>query len=289
MAAAVIRSVRSGSASGSGSRLRCGLGVLCRDRLGLGLRIRLRRLERRLRFLLRLVGGRLLGLARQPSAPHPTAGPAPLADQRRLLRLRPGIGPGRLALERGLGRCRFVRRLAAGRETPGIVLARGGSGRERIRLGRFGIEGFGVRPLPLQGFDRMACWAAAAQRDRGRRTSPLLALVPGSPPGRARASSGRLPAIGGRSRGPAGRSAHPPHDSEPSGDEVLSPALSRCFSHGNQRKCRPPNVVSSCRPASQRAMNARLNGSFEPLPVRWLPQPKQQGRRACRWRVTCGP
>ena len=74
---------------------------------------------------------------------------------------------------------------------------------------------------PPPGVRRMACSVAAARRDRGRRTSPLLALVPGSPPGRARASSGRLPAIGSRSRGPAGRSAHPAHDSEPSGDGTL--------------------------------------------------------------------
>src|SRR6185312_3525383 len=72
----------------------------------------------------------------------------------RLLWLRPGIGPRRLALVWGRGRRRFVGcRLAARWEGPGIVLRRGGGRREGIRLRRLGIEGLGVRPLPLQGFD----------------------------------------------------------------------------------------------------------------------------------------
>ena len=141
----------------------------------------------------------------------------------RLLRLGRGIGPGGLAVELGLGRApaRTAARVAAGipRHRPGAAWRRA----RRDRPRGFGIEGFGVRPLPLQGFDG---WLVGRQRlkpigvvrpARSWLLCPVLLQVALGP---VRAVFRR---VGGRSRGPAGRSAHPPHDSEPSGDEVLSP------------------------------------------------------------------
>ena len=140
--------------------------------------------------------GLRLGLGRRPSRPParvqarprplaPAPGARPLAPARvrplgsastgcstlrgplrgRLLRLRQGIGPRGLALERGFDRRRLVwRRRAARWDGPGIVLGRGGGRREGISLRRLRIEGLGVRPLPLQGFDG---WLVRWQRLEG--------------------------------------------------------------------------------------------------------------------------
>ena len=104
---------------------------------------------------------------RRGSAGSASAGCSPSGGllRGRLLRLRQGVGPRGLALERGFDRRRLVRRRRAARwEGPGIVLGRGGGRREGIRLRRLGIEGLGVRPLPLQGFDG---WLVRWQRLEG--------------------------------------------------------------------------------------------------------------------------
>ena len=140
--------------------------------------------------------------------------------------------------------------LAAGipRHRPAAGWRTGAKGSASARLG---IEGLGVRPLPLQGFDG---WLVGRQRleaigvvgpARSWLLCPVLLQVALGP---VRAVFRR---VGGRSRGPAGRSAHPPHDSEPSAipRDTVEPRMrgtcSRATNHpdGASPGCNGPPVT----------------------------------------------